>query len=79
MSNIEQWGETIDPQYRKYIQKQLKSNEGLRIVCRGLGLEVNPRHSYDLFINIAVLTYRIFQNANISSDSKVTGITKTGK
>ncbi len=54
----------------------LKSNEGLRIVCKGLGLETHPRHIYDLFINVSVLTYRMFQHVDISSYSKVTRITK---
>lgn len=36
-------------------------NEYLKIICRGVGLETNPRNVYDLFINVAVLTYRMFQ------------------
>ncbi len=50
-----------------------KEKEYLRIVCRGLGLEVKPRHMWDLFINVSVNMYRMFNNANL------TGYTKTGR
>ncbi len=42
---------------------------------KGIGLEVNPRYSWDLFINVSVLMYRMFNNVDISSDKKVTRVT----
>ncbi len=35
--------------------------EYLRITCRGVGLETHPRNVWDLFINVSVLMYRMFQ------------------
>jgi len=58
-SDIEQWGVTIDPKYEKKISSR---NEHLRIVCKGLGLETHPRHPWDLFVNVSVLMYRMFQS-----------------
>ncbi len=39
-----------------------KRKEYLRIICRGVGLETHPRNVWDLFINVSVLMYRMFQS-----------------
>ncbi len=35
--------------------------EYLRFVARGVGLETHPRDQWDLFINISVCMYKMFQ------------------
>jgi hypothetical protein len=49
---------TMEVKYTSQKKSQDKSilhnTEYLRIVCRGLGLEVRPRHMWDLFINTEV-------------------------
>ena len=79
MTSLEQWRETIDPKYEKKVKAALAPfrNEHLKIVCQGVGLETHPRYSWDLLINVAVLTYRMFQHGDITSYPKTPGITNS--